>query len=247
MHEQHPLIRDSWQALRGLEAAVYLGLAAPRFLLRMPYGKKTEPIDAFGFEEFTRQSGLSGMLWGHPGLIPALLLAESFGQQGLKMKLGTVMGVRDMPYYVYTDPDGDQTALPCTERMYSERQAVAVGNFGVMPLLSLRGRPELRLGGFNAVAGPTLAGFWAPVTVTPPAAAQPAPAAVQEEEVAPAAPEAAVEAAAPVEAVAAEAPPAPAAAEDDLDALLASLNVEPPPAAPDAAEDDLDALLASLQ
>jgi type VI secretion system protein ImpC len=249
LHEQHPLIRDAWQALRGVPATAYLGLATPRFLLRMPYGKKTDAIDAFPFEEFTRLSGLSGMLWGHPGLIPALLLAETFGQQGLKMKLGAVMGVRDMPYYVYTDPDGDQIALPCTERMYSERAAVAVANFGIMPLLSLRGRPELRLGGFNAVAGSPLAGFWAPVTVTPPSAAAPTPAAPEPEpatavqEAAEAPPE---HDTAPQEAEAAAPAEAPAA-EDDLDALLASLNVEPPPPAEDSTDIDLDALLASLQ
>jgi type VI secretion system protein ImpC len=257
MHEQHPLIRESWSALRELQASAYLGLAAPRFLLRMPYGKKTDPIDAFGFEEFTRQSGLSGMLWGHPGLIPALLLAEGFARQGLKMKLGTVMSVRDMPYYVYFDADGDQTALPCTERMYSERQAVGVAGYGVMPLLSLRGRPELRLGGFQSLAGPPLAGVWAPVAVT--SAAAPARAAAAD----PVEDEAETFKAEPEETPADEAPsedldalmagleaPEPAAeapaADEDLDALLASLNVEPPPPAADETETDLDALLASL-
>ena len=81
------------------------------------------------------------------------------------MKLGSVMGVGDMAYYVYTDPDGDQIALPCTERLYTERQAVVVANYGVMPLLSLRGRPELRLGSFSSVLGGALAGFWAPATI----------------------------------------------------------------------------------
>ncbi len=269
MHEQHPLIKEAWEALRGLQASNYLGLAAPRFLLRMPYGKKTDSIDAFAFEEFTRQGGLSGMLWGHPGVIPALLLAETFGQQGLKMKLGGVMGVRDMPYYVYFDADGDQTALPCTERMYSERQAVGVANYGVMPLLSLRGRPELRLGGFQSLAGPPIAGFWAPVTIDVAPAPSPAPApapvpkpapspAPADEAVAPQAEAsmddldallAGLNADVPGEAPAAAEPPpaAEAGAEDDLDALLASLNAEPPPPAQDATEPDLDALLASLQ
>ena len=31
-----------------------------------------------------------------------------------------------------------------------------------MPLVSLRGRPEVRLGGFTSLAGGPLAGFWAP-------------------------------------------------------------------------------------
>jgi hypothetical protein len=244
--------------LRELKASAYLGLAAPRFLLRMPYGKKTDPIDAFAFEEFTRQSGLSGMLWGHPALIPALLLAETYLRQGAKMQLGSTMNVGDMAYYVYTDPDGDQVALPCTERLYTEKQSVAVSNYGVMPLLSLRGRPELRLGGFTSVAGPAIAGFWGTVdTSTPPPPAAPERVAETESAEAPvdATAEAAVDTSeldaliAGLEAApepAAEAPPAAEATEDDLDALLASLNAEPPPAAPDATESDLDALLASL-
>ncbi len=258
MHEQHPLTREAWAALRELPAAAYLGLAAPRFLLRMPYGRKSDPIDAFAFEEFSRQSGLSGMLWGHPALIPALLLAQTFGKQGAKMKPGSLMVAGDMAYYVYTDPDGDQTALPCTERLYTEKQAVAVSNFGVMPLLSLRGRPELRLGGFLSVAGPPIAGFWAPAPLSPraapappapPAAASPAPPAPAQAQAQAQAVDSAAEAAAET----APAPQAEAEAEVDLDALLAGLSADTPPdtasaaaTAETAAVDDLDALLASL-
>ncbi len=260
MYEQHQLIQESWGALRDLEAARYLGLAAPRFLLRMPYGKKSDPIDAFAFEEFTRQGGLAAMLWGHPALIPALLLAETFGQQGMKMILGGVMGVRDMVTYLYVDPDGEQVALPCTERMYGEREAVTVGNYGVMPLLSIRGRTELRLGSFASVFGATLAGLWAQTVVTPrakPEPATPAPAAAEK------APETAEadSADADLDALlagltddepAAPPPPPPPPPEpeppaDDLDALLASLNEPPPAAAAGETEPDLDALLASLQ
>ncbi len=273
LHEQHPLIRAAWTQLRDLDAAAYLGLASPRFLLRMPYGRKTDPIDAFGFEEFTRQSGLSGMLWGHPALIPALLLAESFSRQGSRMQLGGILTVKDMVSYVYTDTDGEQIALPCTERLTTERQAQAIAAYGVMPLLSLRGRPELRLGGFAAVrSGQQIAGPWGQVAVNapqapgrsapkppqaaaPPPAPPPAPAPPQPQ---PPAPIAAAEPAPAVDTsdldallagLAATPEPAPAAepAMDDLDALLASLNVEPPAPAADDTDADLDALLASLK
>ena len=92
-HDQHPLIKDAWSALHALPEAAYLGLAAPRFLLRPPYGRKSDPIDAFSFEEFTPQGGLGAMLWGHPALLSGLLLAETWLQQGKAMRLGTVMGV----------------------------------------------------------------------------------------------------------------------------------------------------------
>ena len=276
MHEQHPLIRQAWSALTTLPASRYLGLAATRFLLRMPYGRKSDPIDAFKFEEFTREFGLSGMLWGNPAVAVGLLLAQSWAKNGAKMQLGQSSNIGDVPYYVYTAPDGDQVALPCTERLWSERQAAAAAAYGVMPLVSLRGRPEIRLAGSASVAGAALAGPWAPVTVAATPAANPvterpveaepiATAAVVE---APAAntDDAAVdldELLAGLESMTADPMPEPepeplpepvsdsAPAEEadamaDLDALLASLGTEPPPAAEGETEMDLDALLASL-
>jgi hypothetical protein len=274
MHEWHPLIRQAWEALRALPASAYLSLATPRFLLRIPYGKKTDPIDAFAFEEFTREGGLSGMLWGHPTLLAANLVAETWRRQGKAMKLGSIASVGELPVYVYHDTDGEQIALPCTERLFSERQAAQVASTGVNPVVSLRGRPEVRLGGFTALAGGTIAGPWAPVEIkppppapapptapaAPPKAAEPAPPAKPAERPKPAeplkavvpGPQAAKPAASsapdpPALAPVAESAPQPTADAEDLDALLASLNAKPPPAAEGETEPDLDALLASLK
>ena len=107
-HQWHPLIRQAWAALRALPAAAYLGLGTPRFLLRMPYGRKTDPIEPFAFEEFTRQGGLSGMLWGNPAVLVALTLAETWARYSRTMQLGSVASVGDLPVYVYHDADGDQ-------------------------------------------------------------------------------------------------------------------------------------------
>jgi len=170
----HPLIVQAWDALRALPASAYLGLATPRFLLRLPYGKRTDPIDSFAFEEFTRQAGLSGMLWGHPAVLVANLLAETWLRDSKSMKIGSIATVADLPVYVYHDTDGEQIAMPCAERMYSERQAVQVSGTGINPVLSIRGRPEVRLGGFASLCGGTLSGRWAPVDLKP-APAPPAP------------------------------------------------------------------------
>src|SRR5262249_2226972 len=43
----HPL----WEQLRSSERAPWIGLLMPRFLLRLPYGKDTSPIESFPFEE----------------------------------------------------------------------------------------------------------------------------------------------------------------------------------------------------
>jgi type VI secretion system protein ImpC len=266
----HPLIRQAWDALAKMPEAGYVGLVVPRFMLRMPYGERTDPIDSFDFEEFTPQAGLSGMLWGNGAVIAGLLLGASFSQQGAKMSPGSVLTLGEMPFYYYTDPDGDQTALPCTERMLSTKMAELVSKYRFMPLLSMKGRPEVRLAGFSAVTGGPLAGSWRPVTVSSPDSVTVAASAkkVKEPELTE---EAASEEAAPEEATDAPAgstetepagegdeqqgaAPAEAAGGDaELDSLLASLNEETAPSTPQAeagaednAEPEIDPELAKL-
>jgi type VI secretion system protein ImpC len=177
----HPLIKEAWGALAKMPEAGYLGLASPRFLLRLPYGAKTEPIESFEFEEFTPKTGLRGMLWGNPAVIGALLLGQTFAAQGSKMSLGSVLGVGEMPFYYFTDKDGDQVALPCTERMMTARLSSLLTGQGLIPLVCMKGSPEVRLGGFGSIAGHELGGTWAPIaartpaTVKAPPRAAPAP------------------------------------------------------------------------
>jgi type VI secretion system protein ImpC len=219
----HPLIKEAWDALAEMPEAAYLGLVVPRFMLRNPYGEKTDPIDSFDFEEFTSQAGLSGMLWGNSAVVAGLLLGATFSQQGDKMKPGSVLSIGDMPFYYYTDSDGDQTALPCTERMLSSKMADLVSKHRFMPMLSIKGQPEIRLGGLGSVAGGPLAGSWKPVTGSSDAAPAAEAEAPAEETVAETTEEAPAESAeAPAEATA-ESP----ASDPELDKLLADLNPEP--------------------
>ena len=43
--------QQAWQALRSSACATSIGMALSRMLLRLPYGKKGEPIERFAFEE----------------------------------------------------------------------------------------------------------------------------------------------------------------------------------------------------
>jgi type VI secretion system protein ImpC len=237
----HPLIAESWNALRQTPQASYLGLTVPRFMLRWPYGRKTEPIESFQFEEFTPAEGLRSMLWANGSILAGLLLGKTFSDQGLaRMELGSIMSIGDVPFYYYTDADGDQVALPSTERSVSERAAAHVITQHFMPVVCIRGRPEVRLGSFNSLAGTLLAGPWKPVEVPPDAGAAAAAGTI-----APADEEISVE---ELEAQAA------AEAENELDALLAGITAEPSDepsgtsgtGAADSGDEDLDALLSGL-
>ena len=57
---------QAWEALRELPEAPYLGLALPRFLLRLPYGEDTDPTERFEFEEMTSDLNHEDYLWGNP-------------------------------------------------------------------------------------------------------------------------------------------------------------------------------------
>lgn len=173
---RHPLVSRAWQRLQALPEAAYLGVATPRFMLRRPYGAKSDPIYAFKFEEFSNEEGLSGMLWANPVVLIAILLAQTYSNDGPEMSLGSVMSLGDIPYHLVTDRYGDQVALPCTERNLTTSKVEVVGRRGIMPVLSIKGRDQIRLASFYALSGVPIAGPWGrPALPDPLEAARAAP------------------------------------------------------------------------
>ena len=71
-----------WNQLRRTPEATRVGLLVPRFLLRLPYGQNTDPIDEFPFEEWDGHETPRPYLWGNPALVAACLLGQSFNQFG---------------------------------------------------------------------------------------------------------------------------------------------------------------------
>ncbi len=166
--DRHPLVVKAWDTFRAMPEAGHVGLASPRFMLRRPYGAKSEPIYEFDFEEFTEAEGLRGMLWANPAVLVTILLAQSFKQNGKAMNLGSVMSLGGVPYHFVNDRYGDQVALPCTERNLTMDKHEHSVQRGYMPVLSVKGRDEIRLGSFNSVAGQELLGPWSGVPAPAP-------------------------------------------------------------------------------
>ena len=245
LRERAPEAARAWDALRALPAAGYVGLAVSSFVLRLPYGRRTEPVEPFDFEEFATREGMQGMLWANPALLSAILMAETAARTGpAKMRLGEIMTLDDMPLHHGVDDHGDPVALPCTERVLDTSAAAKVVERGLIPVLSLKGRNVVRQGSFQSLIGRDLAGPWAS-----------APGDVVDAEPGGMAPPAAR---APEDAPPAEADPETGAdaAMSELDDLLAgleegaALEAEASGAEASGAEDDglseLDGLLASL-
>ncbi|MFY0648689.1 type VI secretion system contractile sheath domain-containing protein [Sulfitobacter geojensis] len=171
--DRHPLVATEWDTLRAMPEAGHLALATPRFLMRRPYGAKTEPIYEFDFEEFTQSAGLSGMLWANPVVLVAILLAKSFKENGPSMGLGQIMSLGDMPYHFVLDRYGDQVALPCTERNLTLDKVETVLGRGYLPVVSIKGRDEIRLASFQSLGGGEILGPWSGAKPPPPSAPKP--------------------------------------------------------------------------
>jgi predicted component of type VI protein secretion system len=135
-----------WQALRRSEAAPWIGLAAPRVLLRLPYGKATDPVSGFAFEEFAGAPVHEHFLWGNPALAVALLV----GRGGDSQEIG------DLPAYTFTQ-DGERELQACAERHLGEAAGTALLAAGLMPVMSHRHRNAVTVMRLQSVAEPATA------------------------------------------------------------------------------------------
>ncbi len=151
--------QSSWRTLRAMPGAQWLGLMMPRFLLRLPYGRKTSPVDSFDFEEMPEPPVHDGYLWGNPSVVAACLLAQAFERSGWDLHPGEVNRATGVALHVY-DLD---LATPPAECWITERFAERMLDAGVMPLASVKHSDAVQVVRFQSIAEPVapLAGPWA--------------------------------------------------------------------------------------
>ncbi|OMH39403.1 type VI secretion system contractile sheath domain-containing protein [Motiliproteus sp. MSK22-1] len=151
-----------WSEFRQEPWAAWVGLALPRILIRLPYGRDSDEIDSFEFEEVpVPDKDMNAYLWGSPAYAITQLLAHSHQSRGWSLPRGDQLLVDDLPAYTYTGDDGAEL-LPCTEVSFSERATAKVQAAGLMPLLSFRGRNAARVFSVHSLADSdsALAGPW---------------------------------------------------------------------------------------
>jgi type VI secretion system protein ImpC len=153
--------QQAWRQLRQMPQAAYLGLAVPRFLLRLPYGKEGSTTDVFAFEEMPPGSPHDNYLWGNPALACAALLGQSFSQSGWDLHPGQLTTLDGLPVHVHEE-DGERQTKPCAEVLLSNRALERLLDAGLMTFISERDRDAIRLARFQSIASPAaaLAGRW---------------------------------------------------------------------------------------
>jgi type VI secretion system protein ImpC len=146
---------QEFDSLRRIPEATHLGLLMPRFLLRQPYGKRSDPIETFAFEELPAKPEHQSYLWGNPVFLCGRLLAEAFAADPSELESGEAGEIAGLPVHQFTW-DGETQVKPCAEAWLSDRAAEAILRQGIMPVLWVRGRDAVQLPTLRALSNPPM-------------------------------------------------------------------------------------------
>jgi type VI secretion system protein ImpC len=128
----------AWRSLRESEDSRYLGLAMPRFLSRLPYGAKTNPVEAFNFEEETGGGEHTKYTWCNAAYAMATNINRSYKLYGWGTSIrGVESGgaVEGLPAHTFPTDDGGVDMKCPTEIAISDRREAELAKNGFMPLV----------------------------------------------------------------------------------------------------------------
>src|SRR5215471_11057012 len=128
----------SWRSLRESEDSRYVGLAMPRYLARLPYGAKTNPVDEFDFEEDTGAADHNRYTWANAAYAMAVNINRSFKLYGWCSRIrGIESGgaVEGLPTHTFPTDDGGVDMKCPTEIAISDRREAELAKNGFMPLV----------------------------------------------------------------------------------------------------------------
>jgi type VI secretion system protein ImpC len=128
----------AWRSLRDSDDAKYVGLCMPRFLARLPYGAKSNPVSEFDFEEETAAGNSTLYSWANSAYAMATNIMRSFKLYGWCTSIrGVESGglIEHLPVHAFPSDDGGVDIKCPTEIAISDRREAELANAGLMPLI----------------------------------------------------------------------------------------------------------------
>lgn len=127
-----------WKSFRQSEDSRYVGLAVPRILMRLPYGRNHKQVDEFAFEEGVDGTDHSKYLWGNAAFALGARLTNAFAKHGWCAAIRGVEGgglVEGLPVHNFYTDEGD-VAMKCpTEVPITDRREKELADQGFVPLV----------------------------------------------------------------------------------------------------------------
>jgi type VI secretion system protein ImpC len=131
-----------WKSFRASEDSRYVGLALPRVLARLPYGKNTVPVEAFSYEENVDGTDHSKYTWMNAAWALGARLTQAFATYGWCASIRGVEGgglVQGLPVHNFYTDEGD-VAMKCpTEVPITDRREKELADMGFIPLVHCKG------------------------------------------------------------------------------------------------------------
>lgn len=131
-----------WKTFRSSEDARYVALAAPRVLMREPYGAATVPVEAFNYEERVDGSNHEHYCWGNAAYAMAANVNKAFAMYGWCAQIrGVESGglVEGLPIHNFRTESGE-LAMKCpTEVQITDRREKELADLGFAPLVHQKG------------------------------------------------------------------------------------------------------------
>lgn len=144
-----------WRALRETEDARYLGLTAPRFLLRLPYSPVENPVKKFNYQEDVSHNH-EDYLWGNTAYLLASSLTDSFAKyRWCPNIIGPQSGgaVNDLPVHMFEALGQTQAKIP-TEILITDRREFELAEEGFITLTMRKGSNNAAFFSANSVQKP---------------------------------------------------------------------------------------------
>jgi len=143
---------EAWETLRNSPHARFVGLAAPRFLLRQPYGKSGDAIETFPFEEMPGEPIHESFLWGQPGLLCACAAIDALQSGDPELTEFTGGQIDDLPVHKYLE-DGETVVKSYAEAWLTDRAVDRMLARGILPVVPVKNQNVVRLNHLRSVAG----------------------------------------------------------------------------------------------
>ncbi|MDN7638817.1 type VI secretion system contractile sheath large subunit [Burkholderia cepacia] len=127
-----------WRRLRESNDSRYLALTLPRFLARVPYGPKTQPVEEFGFEEKVDPNRAEDFCWANSAYAMGANITRAFKTYGWCTKIrGIESGgaVEVLPKFILPSQDNEVDLHCPTEIAISDRREHELAESGLMPLV----------------------------------------------------------------------------------------------------------------
>lgn len=144
-----------WRSLRESEDARYLGLTAPRFLLRTPYDPEENPVRSFNYQENVSTSH-EHYLWGNTAFALATRMTDSFAKyRWCPNIIGPQSGgaVEDLPVHLFESMGELQAKIP-TEVLITDRKEFELAEEGFIALTMRKGSDNAAFFSANSIQMP---------------------------------------------------------------------------------------------